>query len=301
MAPMAGHLEIQTEDGVTFKIRLGTQPLTVGRAEDNAVVSSDRRVSRHHLAIQRAEDGGYDLADAGSAYGVQVNGQTVEHKRLADQDRIACGGLELRFFADPDVAPLQPEDRIREENDELRGRLRELINEHASLRGQLGELQDALPRVERERDQEHDEATRLRELVAEQRREREELLARVEALGQQVRNSNRASSPGSFPAGSADAPALARLQQQLAEAQRQAELDRARAVELEEKQGQHSEREQALKKEIERLGETVQKREQRMADLEKAVKPALLRVAELQKELEQTRLKLAQAQADLKK
>src|SRR5262249_6553072 len=94
-------------------------------------------------------------------------------------------------------------------------------------------------------------------------------------------------------------PEVDHLQKQLAETQKLAERHKHRAVELEEREAARVVAEQALKKEVERLGEQIKQREQRELQLSAVVKPALLRIAELTSDLEQTRIKLAHVEAEL--
>ena len=77
-------------------VRLGPDPLLIGRDPQNDVVLDDRRVSRKHAEI-RLRLGRYTLYDLQSTNGTYVNGRRVAEKVLDDGDKISVGGLELVF------------------------------------------------------------------------------------------------------------------------------------------------------------------------------------------------------------
>ena len=80
------------------EIRLGPEPLTIGRDPENILVLDDRRVSRKHAEI-RLRLGRYMLYDLQSTNGTHVNGRRVAESVLTDGDRVAIGGVELFFRA----------------------------------------------------------------------------------------------------------------------------------------------------------------------------------------------------------
>jgi Protein of unknown function (DUF3662)/FHA domain len=77
-------------------VRLGPDPLLIGRDPQNDIVLDDRRVSRKHAEI-RLRLGRYTLYDLQSTNGTYVNGRRVAEKVLDDGDQISVGGLELVF------------------------------------------------------------------------------------------------------------------------------------------------------------------------------------------------------------
>ncbi len=81
------------------RIVIGGGELTVGRAEENALVIADERASRRHARIY-AKNGGWWVADLGSRHGTLVNGERLGDtaKRLASGDAIEIGDRELRFL-----------------------------------------------------------------------------------------------------------------------------------------------------------------------------------------------------------
>ncbi len=292
---MPGHLVITTEDGATLEVRVSGEPISIGRAPDSTIRSDDRRTSRRHVEVRRLSDGGYEIEDLGSSYGTTLNGRAITRERLNHLDLIGCGGLRAQFYLDPEVPmPEGAAEDLSQHASELRAQIHKLIEENAAVRGDLGKAREAQTLSERRHEEAHDEAARLREVVAELRREGDEAKARIETLGQELRNARGSASARQAVEGEEAAEKAAQK-----EAQRQIERLRERAVELEQQQGQWALREQALKKEVERLGEMAQKLQQREADLQKAMKPALMRIAQLQDELEKARIKLAQTEGDL--
>jgi pSer/pThr/pTyr-binding forkhead associated (FHA) protein len=291
---MAARLVITTEEDVVIEVALSGQPVQIGRAGDSTVRTTDRRTSRHHAIIRPLKDGGYEVADAGSFNGTLLNGRPIQRERLGHRDHLVLGGLHVQYLEDftaEEEVTVSESEEARKERLELRQHLQRLIEEAATLRQEIGKAREAQKLAERQRDEEHDEAVHLRERIAEQKGEIERLSARIDALGHELRNERSAR------AGGGDAG----LQEKLQDAQKAADRQRARVLELEEQKAQIGLEAQKLKKEVERLQDVNQKHEKRTAELEKVVKPALVKVAQLTEEVDRLRLQLAQAQADLKK
>jgi pSer/pThr/pTyr-binding forkhead associated (FHA) protein len=76
----------------------GPVPLTIGRAEDNAVpLPDDEFASGHHARIESQRDGVWIL-DLGSTNGTYVNGARLDGRRLLHEgDVVQIGDTELRF------------------------------------------------------------------------------------------------------------------------------------------------------------------------------------------------------------
>ncbi len=92
---------------------LGSQPLTLGRSDENDVVLSDEVASRAHAEL-RHEDGVYVLEDRGSTNGTFVNGARVTAHQLEPGDQIAIGDDVFRFEvgADRGATRLIPVQRV---------------------------------------------------------------------------------------------------------------------------------------------------------------------------------------------
>lgn len=81
----------------------GDQPrrIRLGRGSNTDVQLRFPGISRLHAWLQRDEDGGYSLADAGSTNGTRVNGAKLskdEARPLNDGDEIALGDALKLFF-----------------------------------------------------------------------------------------------------------------------------------------------------------------------------------------------------------
>lgn len=292
MGAMPASLVIATEEGLTLELRLGSQPVSVGRAKDNTLRSDDRRLSRHHVVFRQREDSAYEVADVGSSYGTLLNGRRIKKETLKPQDWVRCGGLQIQLVerespADaPDVSLLT---EATQGLKEARAQIKRIIEEQAMLRREVGIAQEAEDRAKRLRDEAQDEIERLHDVIAAQSRDKESLTTKVDELGKELRDrlSNKSD------------PRTDELQHKLTEASKQLDKHKARIAELEQKDATRLSTEGPLRKEVERLTDILKKRDQRELELQAALKPALVRIAELTRELEATRLELAHAHADL--
>lgn len=289
---MPASLVIATEEGLTLELRLGSQPVSVGRAKDNTLRSDDRRLSRHHVVFRQREDSAYEVADVGSSYGTLLNGRRIKKETLKPQDWVRCGGLQIQLVerespADaPDVSLLT---EATQGLKEARAQIKRIIEEQAMLRREVGIAQEAEDRAKRLRDEAQDEIERLHDVIAAQSRDKESLTTKLDELGKELRDrlSNKSD------------PRTDELQHKLTEASKQLDKHKARIAELEQKDATRLSSEGPLRKEVERLTDILKKRDQRELELQAALKPALVRIAELTRELEATRLELAHAHADL--
>ena len=294
MKVMSARLCISTEEGVVLDLRLGSQPVHIGRAKSNTVKSEDRRTSRKHSVVRRLPDGSYQIEDAGSSYGTMLNGRMVKQETLKAQDLVRCGGLTLQFLDDPtadDTVDQSLMTSTMEGLTEARTQIKRIIEEQAVLRSEVGIAQEAEDRAKRLRDEAQDETESLHKLVAQGRADKEALQQRIEEMGRELREllSRRSDSAGEAEA----------LQKQLADLQKASERQLQRIDVLEERDSSHAATEATLKKEVDRLTEQLKKRDQRETELTAALKPALLRIAEISRELEQTRIQLAKAEIEL--
>ncbi len=80
-------------------------PFTVGRRTDRDLVMADPRVSREHAQFVRETDGTY-IVDQSSRHGTFVNGERVDRRKLARNDRVEFGvqGAAYAVFS-PDKSP----------------------------------------------------------------------------------------------------------------------------------------------------------------------------------------------------
>ncbi len=81
------------------------QPITIGRAPNNALVLADNKVSRQHADV-RTENGGFVIADRGSSFGTVVNGKKIDAPMpLKNGDEILLGTTAIVFLTDEKAAP----------------------------------------------------------------------------------------------------------------------------------------------------------------------------------------------------
>jgi len=78
---------------------IGEAPVTVGRAEDQAICIPHKSLSRSHARIE--PDGGrFVVVDLGSKNGTLVNGVRVQRREVGHGDTITFGDLDLLFRTD---------------------------------------------------------------------------------------------------------------------------------------------------------------------------------------------------------
>ncbi|MHB8669511.1 MAG: FhaA domain-containing protein [Acidimicrobiales bacterium] len=79
-------------------VRLGDQPVVIGRLPECDLALADPNVSRRHAELRPVE-GGWVVVDLGSTNGTRVNGAGVTERPLQDGDEITVGSSRLRFQA----------------------------------------------------------------------------------------------------------------------------------------------------------------------------------------------------------
>ena len=92
---------IQYKHGVAKKFyQLPGRMVIFGRGEHCDFQLLDKELSREHFAIQRAENGSYELIDLGSRNGTFHNGRKMlnELAILKDNDEIYSGGHRFVFL-----------------------------------------------------------------------------------------------------------------------------------------------------------------------------------------------------------
>ena len=86
--------EVILADG--SRVRIGDEPLVIGRLPECGVVVADSNVSRRHAELRRAGDN-VVLTDLGSTNGTRVNGAPIRERVLASGDEISVGSTRLIF------------------------------------------------------------------------------------------------------------------------------------------------------------------------------------------------------------
>src|SRR5436190_13867869 len=80
------------------RIKVGENPVSIGRLPECDIVLADKNVSRRHAEVRRQDDA-IMVFDLGSMNGTRVNGSGVKERVLADGDEITVGQTKLRFEA----------------------------------------------------------------------------------------------------------------------------------------------------------------------------------------------------------
>jgi signal transduction histidine kinase len=93
-------------DAMTFQ--LGTEPITIGRSDDQAICIPDQSLSRVHARIESV-DGRYFVVDLKSKNGTYVNGVLVQRRELRSGDTLKLG--DLVFFFTAEASPVAREPR----------------------------------------------------------------------------------------------------------------------------------------------------------------------------------------------
>ena len=81
------------------RVRIGPDPVSLGRYKDNDVVLPSEDVSRFHAEVRRIE-GAFFVVDLDSLNGTKVNGAGIAERQLEDGDVIQIGVHSLRFEVD---------------------------------------------------------------------------------------------------------------------------------------------------------------------------------------------------------
>lgn len=112
MTTAEGHLRLprsgpttflRREDDAGVRYELSGPRVTVGRDQSNDIaLRTDMRVSRHHAALERKEDG-WVVVDLGSANGTFLNGRRIESGSVGAGDRIRVGSTTLVLVPSGDV------------------------------------------------------------------------------------------------------------------------------------------------------------------------------------------------------
>jgi hypothetical protein len=88
-----------TPEGSTGEIELTAEHMTVGRADDNAIIIQDASVSSHHgeLVFDGAD---WTFRDLGSTNGTKIQGQLVSELTLSQSPSFTLGSVDCVFIGD---------------------------------------------------------------------------------------------------------------------------------------------------------------------------------------------------------
>ena len=85
------------------RFQLKGDALLIGRSADASVVVDSDTVSRHHARVERAEDGGVQVADLQSTNGTFINDRAVTRERLTNGDFVRIGDTIFKFLSGDDI------------------------------------------------------------------------------------------------------------------------------------------------------------------------------------------------------
>lgn len=92
-------IQYTTPDGASGEAELSSERMSIGRADDNAIVIADGSVSSHHGEVA-FEDGAWTLTDLGSTNGTKVSGNRVDRVELSPGGSFTLGSVECVFVGD---------------------------------------------------------------------------------------------------------------------------------------------------------------------------------------------------------
>ncbi len=110
--PAAGPVGARLEPEGGRSVVLGPEPVTIGRGSDQGLQVPDKRASRAHAVVRPRAKGGWELADAGSANGTELNGHRIPDGRVAplrDGDRIGIGDVTITYREERGASPAGPD------------------------------------------------------------------------------------------------------------------------------------------------------------------------------------------------
>lgn len=85
-------------EGSPTKQTIGQFPFVIGRDASADFRVDSNRVSRKHVVVEQAADGGYLLRDLESTNGTYVNGKRTDQTELHDGDVVVVADFQLTFF-----------------------------------------------------------------------------------------------------------------------------------------------------------------------------------------------------------
>lgn len=93
-------LAFNLNDGNEFLFDVEEEVLSLGRANNNAIVIDNSYISSRHAEFRRVPGSGdYMIVDLGSSNGIEINGQKVERALLKDGDKLMLGQLACRYYS----------------------------------------------------------------------------------------------------------------------------------------------------------------------------------------------------------
>jgi pSer/pThr/pTyr-binding forkhead associated (FHA) protein len=92
-----GYLTVTSSEAKGMVIRLGVDPVRIGRSPENDIaLNYDAKASRKHAVI-KVDSGKYVIEDLGSKNGTAVNGRFITRVALSQGDGIQIGRTTFVF------------------------------------------------------------------------------------------------------------------------------------------------------------------------------------------------------------
>ncbi len=92
-------IQFTTPEGTTGEVELTAERMSLGRADDNALIIAHDSVSSHHGEVS-IEGNAWVFTDLGSTNGTKIDGERVEKLELAHGGTFTLGHVECVFVGD---------------------------------------------------------------------------------------------------------------------------------------------------------------------------------------------------------
>ena len=107
-------LRLRQTDTDARPIRLGPDPISIGRHPANTIPIADEKASRKHCVVEVDPEGGFRVRDLGSRNGTRLNGFGIQESPLAPGDVIQIGKTE--FLIEEAIGETDPADETKASN-----------------------------------------------------------------------------------------------------------------------------------------------------------------------------------------
>ena len=107
-------LRLRQADTDARPIRLGPDPISIGRHPANTIPITDDKASRKHCVVEIDPEGGFRIRDLGSRNGTRLNGFGIQESPLAPGDVIQIGKTE--FLIEEAIGETDPSDETKAGN-----------------------------------------------------------------------------------------------------------------------------------------------------------------------------------------
>lgn len=92
-------IQFTTPEGLSGEVELTAERMSLGRADDNALIIAHDSISSHHGEVY-IENNAWVLTDLGSTNGTKISGERVESFELTHGGMFTLGHVECVFVGD---------------------------------------------------------------------------------------------------------------------------------------------------------------------------------------------------------